>query len=151
MNNLVEILDILKNKKGSFKGKYYIPSIWADSSFTSFSTNRNQSDEIMVNPYEFITYSIEKNILSCANKNINYLPSIDIKSTKMPDLSRSVIYSILPRMFTAWDHYKKNDLISGSFIKCICLLPYLKNLGVNIIYLLPIFEYSDKYKKRRTR
>ncbi|NLJ40853.1 MAG: alpha amylase [Clostridiales bacterium] len=83
---------------------------------------------------------------------------------------------MLPRMFTAWPHGQnawpngsnillhksdirpyendlwhhgndKGNLYSGTFLKTICLLPYLKNLGTDVIYLLPVFKYSDRYKK----
>jgi glycosidase len=57
----------------------------------------------------------------------------------------SVIYSILPRMFTAWRHDDK--LQNGTFLKAMSLLPYLKKMNVDIIYLLPVFEHSNSYKK----
>ena len=53
---------------------------------------------------------------------------------------------MLIRTFTAWYH-TEGALSSGTFLKTISLLPYLKSLGVDIIYLLPIFEYSTRYKK----
>ena len=50
-------------------------------------------------------------------------------------------------MFTAWKHYKDREVLQGSFIKSLCLIPYLKEYNINIIYLLPVFKYSDKCKK----
>lgn len=64
-----------------------------------------------------------------------------------PTLCRHAIYSMLPRMITAWDHYEKDEICPGTFIKAICLLPWLKRIGIDIISLLPVFEISDHCKK----
>ncbi len=55
------------------------------------------------------------------------------------------IYALLPRHFTAWDH--GDGLEGGTFLKAIALLPHIKRLGAEIVYLLPVFTPSGVYKK----
>lgn len=105
--------------------------------------------EIKVDPYDFTIFCLENAILpknlSLNNANPRAL-HFNSPDANMP-LTQSIIYSMLPRMFTAWEHYRKGEVCSGTFLKAICLLPYLKTLQVDIIYLLPVFEYSNLYKK----
>lgn len=56
-----------------------------------------------------------------------------------------VLYSMLPRAFSAWNH--TGSLQSGSFLKCIALLPLLMQMGVDILYLLPVFRSSRAFQK----
>ena len=79
----------------------------------------------------------------CADNAENALPSSPV------NMEDSAIYGLFPRMFTAWNHYN-NDICSGTFLKAMCLLPYFKRMGINVIYLLPIFKYSLNYKKGET-
>lgn len=104
--------------------------------------------EIRINPYEYMRFCFEKYYLNSKSLQSDSLKplALQTKSSKML-LTENIVYSILPRMFTAWDHYHKGVIASGTWLKSICLLPYLRELQVDIIYLLPIFEYSNKYKK----
>ncbi len=138
MENLNLILAKLKAGRNSFKGKYYIPKLWNYVGFKNYSTDPGRNGEILVNPYEFFIDCIETHILSNSKSASNDEVSLE----------NSVIYSILPRMFTAWNHHDK--LQNGTFLKAICLLPYLKKMHVNIIYLLPVFEHSNSYRKGET-
>lgn len=61
--------------------------------------------------------------------------------------SRHSMYCMLIGMITAWDHYQKDQICPGTFMKTICLLPRLKSYGIDVISLLPVFERSDRYKK----
>ncbi len=67
-----------------------------------------------------------------------------------------VIYSALVRTTTAFDFDLDNKLSlqdkfglreSGTLMRMILLLPFLKELGITVIYLLPIALNSDRYKK----
>lgn len=74
----------------------------------------------------------------------------------------AVVYNLFVRLFTAYDHDQdgkigesKNGLTlnengvreTGTFIKTIALLPYLKKLGINTIHLLPITEIGKEGRK----
>ena len=60
----------------------------------------------------------------------------------------AVVYNMFTRLTTAWDHdgdgrIGLDDLPgglreTGTFLKSIAVLPFLKNMGVNTIHLLPI-------------
>jgi pullulanase/glycogen debranching enzyme len=62
-------------------------------------------------------------------------------------LTESVIYGMLVRSFTAWPHHDASEVCSGTFLKTMALLPLLRRYGVDIVYLLPVFSCSDRYKK----
>ncbi|MBU1077627.1 MAG: hypothetical protein KKH98_10065 [Spirochaetes bacterium] len=72
------------------------------------------------------------------------------------DLKRSIIYSALIRTTTAYDFDKDNRLSlkdkfglreTGTILRMFLLIPFLKKIGVNILYLLPITQSSDRFKK----
>ncbi|MBP5426641.1 MAG: alpha amylase [Clostridiales bacterium] len=147
MENLLAILDKLKSRKRGFKRDYYIPRDWNVLGYNKFKTAKNAENEIIVNPYDFMIYTIEQGILSNANKKKRYDKALDVNAKNSVNVFESTVYSMLPRMFTAWDHYKSGEVLQGSFVKSLCLLPYLKQYNIDIIYLLPVFEYSNQYKR----
>ena len=70
----------------------------------------------------------------------------------------AVVYNMFTRLTAAWDHdgngrIELGDLPgglreTGTFLKSITLLPYLKMMGVNTIHLLPVItSYSIHYTK----
>lgn len=76
-----------------------------------------------------------------------------VKRTSKTSDQKPVIYNIFIRLFTAFDHDQDGKLgcmsedhtigehgirETGTFLKTIALLPYLKKLGINTIHLLPI-------------
>jgi hypothetical protein len=141
MENLQIVLDLLESKRCYFTGNYFIPECWNSFGFKEFTTTNDRKKQINVNPYKFISEGIKACILGKETKK-DLLKAVDGKV----EITDCTIYSMLPRMFSAWNHYEDN-LVSGSFLKAICLLPYLKKLNVNVIYLLPVFKYSDVNKK----
>lgn len=58
-----------------------------------------------------------------------------------------VIYSMLPRLFSAWRHNGGDEICTGTFLKSLCLLPLLRELGVNTVYLLPFYRTGSHYQK----
>lgn len=60
----------------------------------------------------------------------------------------AIVYNMFPRLTSAWDHDGDGvigieDLPAGlretgTFLKCILLLPYLQRMGINTIHCLPI-------------
>ena len=55
------------------------------------------------------------------------------------------IYAMMPRTLTAWED--ENGFHSGSFLMALLYLPQIKEMGVDILYLLPVFQTSDQHKK----
>ncbi len=123
MSNLNKIFDFCKNNKKN--EVYWIPRIWNVLNFDKVLDHKK--NEIAVNIYEYISFYIEK--------ILNY-------PTSITERKEDIIYNVFVRYTTAWD-YKHNSCIElGSFLKTILLLPFLKDIGVNILYTLPISEYS---------
>ncbi len=130
---LVELADKFKNCT------YYIPSIWLDYKDIDNSP-------IKINPIEFFIlkinelYNIQNNY-----QNINYR------------VEQSVIYNFIPRLLTSYDHNRDGKIEitkdintfreTGTFLKTIALLPYLKRMGINVIYMLPIFEIGKAHQR----
>jgi len=134
MENLNLILKTLKERKSNFDGDYHIPHIWNSFGFKDFSIDPGREGEIKLNPYDFMIECIETQFLNPSSQNGS-------QDFSVGNINNSVIYSMFVRMFTTWNHYDEKN-IPGTFLKAICLLPYLKRMNVNIIYLLPIFKYS---------
>lgn len=143
--NLLNILELLEKKKYDYNSVYRIPTVWNTEGFNKITKVNCRHNEIAVNPYEFQIHNIKNGILKHASLDKDYLTSI-VKTKKSEDKC-STMYSMLIRMFACWDHCKNDTYIAGTFLKTIALLPYIKSLGVDTIYLLPIFENSEKYKK----
>lgn len=131
MKNLYKLYDYLKSIKGN--NCYYIPEKWNIYN-CGYNTDISRPGEIIVDPYKFYSLALDKIINS---------PKNDMSKT----ISGSIIFSMLPRAFAAWNHNKIGNINGGTFLKCTALLPYIKYMGVDIIYLLPIFQTSDEYKK----
>lgn len=72
---------------------------------------------------------------------------VQADGTAGENLCRRVIYGMLVRTHSAWNHYDVGEIIPGTFLKSLCLLPLLQAFGVNMIYLLPVCDYSEEYKK----
>lgn len=147
MKNLKIILAYLENCYGNIENPYFIPEIWNAIGYSEYSVDHNHQGQIGVNPYAFMTACIKEGILAEVTDGVNYLQSLAQGNRETEKLSQSVIYGTSLRTFTAWDHYGDGKIYSGTFLKAICLLPYLKKLNINIIYLLPVFKCSNKYKK----
>ncbi len=139
--SLDKILDLLKNNAP--RKQVYISRLWTDGN----------PGITMVNYADFIAGKIEEIKLN-GSKN---------KISKSKDWTRNaVVYNLFLRLFTAFDHDQdgklgeskigitlSNDGIreTGTFLKTIALLPYIKKLGVNTIHLLPITEIGKEGRK----
>lgn len=143
MENLKLILKELKRMKGNENYPYFIPEEWNSIGFDRFATSENRPGEINVNPYDFHASCIEYCMSVGEKENIKGNNSGRFDRS----LNMSAIYSMFPRACTAWDHTERGKICPGSFLKCICLLPNLKKMNIDIVYLLPVFEIGSKYKK----
>lgn len=152
---LEKVIKALKQNKKDYPMNYTIPELL---NYNNFGETLN-SNEALVNPYDFYTYLIEDLFLSKKENNVNYNQSLsNIKGVKRRTNwhKKSVFYSLMARVSTAWDNdrneklddknlYDLNEM--GSFIKSIALLPYLKSIGVNTLYFLPLSKYSTYRSK----
>ncbi|MBQ6569629.1 MAG: hypothetical protein IJL87_05185, partial [Clostridia bacterium] len=96
--------------------------------------SKRRENEIIVNEQTFFAEAIKKIMAAPAKKQV-------------AGLADAVIYSMLPRTFAAWDFNQKDKVEGGTLLGCIVLLPWLKKLNINIIYLLPVFEMGLEAKK----
>lgn len=74
----------------------------------------------------------------------------EVELSDKPWLKGSVAYSMMVRASTTFDYNQDgviDDSETGSFIRTIMLLPYLKQMGVTMLYMLPISKYSTRDKK----
>lgn len=118
---------LIKEKK---EYNYVIPEIWLNP-----LTKNNQP--VQINPFEYFLSQIEK---------IEELSKV--KETKKLETDSFVIFNSFVRLTTAFDYNNlkfKNNFNqenefqkTGTFLKTLALLPYLKKIGINILYLLPI-------------
>ncbi len=134
---LEKVIDALERKRatiGKTSLKYYIPSLWMNP--TSLKIKN-----LSVEPFEFYISTIH-NILESPHNSL-------VKGEGKGDWSKNaVIYNVFVRTTTAFDHNQNGQLDlcvsedrfleTGTFLKTIALLPYVKYLGANTIHLLPI-------------
>ena len=129
MTPLYKIISKLKTIK---QYDAYIPAVWNDI---------NSNDKII--KVNFPDYFIEK--LTAINEaNVNY--------SNNPN---PAIYNLFVRLTTAFNHSQQDECIvpqdkfkdTGTLLKTIALLPYIKSLGTDILYLLPITSIGQDGKK----
>ena len=159
---LNKLLDSLKAEYQNNKDKIYnyvIPELWNTHNYSDTDTIHTPSGDILVNPYKFLISLIENEILPKKKVRVNYtksLATINKENNNGDWIKSSVAYSILPRASAAYDHDRTGSLElnnmynlkdTGTFVKAIALLPLLKKMGVTLVYMLPIAEYTRMYKK----
>lgn len=124
---------------------YFIPSLWLGYSF------KEPLKKIKVNPCQFFVQKIDE-ILNFA------LTPYEENYLKGEEWSRKArVYNLFVRHTTAFDHNQKGHLEiacpssgfrdTGTFLKAIALLPYIKSLGVNTLHLLPITAIGEDGRK----
>lgn len=111
-------------------GQYHVPALWLDSETDDISYT------IPVKPAEFFL------------AKINEIFELSATAPIMPGDKPDGVYNMLVRYTTAFDHDGDSALAlplgkngwreTGTFIKAIALLPYIRSLKCNIVYLLPI-------------
>ncbi|HNY37765.1 MAG TPA: alpha-amylase family glycosyl hydrolase [Petrotogaceae bacterium] len=155
MGKLLEIFNYLDYRKNSGKTDYAVPKRWMPENY--IGDVKLKGRKFFVNPYEYYTKIIrsmasEENIKNCLSCSLS-----SAKDEKDPSwLKKSVIYSAHVRMTGAYIHSEKElfkpiDELgyreSGTFLKMIAMLPYLKRYNVNCVYLLPVTQSSNRFKK----
>lgn len=135
--NVGLVLDILHSKKGACGAGWFVPERWNHAAYTGGATDLGRPGELRVDPYDFFAACIEKALQEGGAE----------EELGRRRLTESVIYAMLVRSFTAWPHHDTGEVCSGTFLKAMALLPLLQRYGVDIVYLLPVFSCSDRYKK----
>lgn len=137
-DSLKLLYDNIYNSQLSVK-EYWIPSIWINPSEQYGFSN--------IEPRSFFLSSIEK--------------VYDLSQKLTSDFNKKVhnplVYNLLLRYTTTFDHNNDGNvsveklygqlLETGTILKSIAILPYLRSLGVDIIYLLPINEIGSFGRK----
>ena len=158
---LRKIKEYLYSKKDVGGRNYCIPFLWLDEKYTY--TESADGKRYFVNPYDYFCQVIS-NILDKSNTNTDYSISYSkIMSKKSGNetfsrdwINSASLYGFFVRMTTAYNHKgfwkfqgrnSMNFTEDGSFLKSIILLPFLKEMGIDTIYSLPITKYSHKFKK----
>ena len=126
MNTLNKLLEDLKQKKAKYKSKnisYNIPSLWLN-----FDLN-NPHTLVTIDPFDFF---IEK---------INDILEGRVKS------KGSISYNMFIRASLSFEHNLSSNAKnfnenlfknSGTFLKSIAFLPYLSELNIGYIHILPV-------------
>jgi starch synthase (maltosyl-transferring) len=135
------VLDELKELKRKNRKNidYAVPALWLGN---------NEGNTEIVKPYDFFIERFEEIISS---ETVSHFPNPEKWSDD------AVIYNLFVRYATAFDHNQDGEVTSepdefgfketGTFLKAIAILPYLRTLGVNSIYLLPITSIGIDGKK----
>lgn len=152
--HLQKMYQSLLNKCQSGPYNYVIPDYW---NYLNIPSKPVPSNEHLIHPYAFFKAVIELGYLQSKVDATVPLSKRMTASRKPGDwLKTAHIYSALVRTTSAWDADRSGALEdsniggfkeTGTFLKMIALLPRLKAMGINTMYLLPITEYSLKDKK----
>jgi glycosidase len=162
MSNLAleKILNALKkerNKNSTVIYNYAIPKKWLKKEYNNVIDVGD--GDVLVNPYELFIDLIENELLSKKVKGINYSKSLSLINSNNSNgdwIKRSIVYSMMPRASSAYDHDRSGNLDyknmynlkdTGTLLKSLILIPYLAYLGITLVYLLPIAQYTRLYKK----
>ncbi len=138
--HLALLLHALKSLENPETGSSYrVPGIW--------SGKENSTEQ--VNPGTYFGHIIER--------ILNNHESLAPKPRDDDWRSGAVVYNLFIRLAAAFDHNGDGSISTeplpcgfretGTLLKAIALLPYIKNLGANTIYLLPLTEIGTKSRK----
>jgi starch synthase (maltosyl-transferring) len=138
--HLASLFQALKNLKSSETvSSYRVPGIWTGK----------EIDTEQVIPADYFGHIIEK-ILDNGNTEPSSSENVDWRTS-------AVVYNLFIRLAAAFDHDGDGSISTeplacgfretGTLLKAIALLPYIKNLGANTIYLLPLTEIGTKSRK----
>ncbi len=120
---------------------YSIPGLWIDGESTAAQK---------VNPYQFYHARLSEIAVREPEPLIEGRPGGDWSAN-------AIIYNLFPRVTTAFDHAGDGTLSiganadgwreTGTLLKCIAILPYIRGMGFNTVHLLPITAVGQDGKK----
>ncbi len=155
--------------------EYWIPRLWISSD--NMLIFEETDTRFKVEPYSFFKAQIRLILEntdydnfhdSCLSRVCGLKLSednvIDKGNPRLPGdwMAKSTLYGLFMRSFTAYDHDQDGVLggadsdislntqgfrETGTFLKAIALLPYIKSLGFDCIYLLPVSMNGQAHHK----
>ncbi|GIM30051.1 maltodextrin glycosyltransferase [Clostridium polyendosporum] len=165
-SRLKTLLYILENNIPAGENlTYAVPDMWNCFDYNGEELKKKENGLLYVNPYKFYYQCINNFIIRNYDESIQYSKSLaqinNLFKERNEDgrgdwIRKSSIYSMHVRTTTSWDHDGCGELKdingngfkeTGTFVKSIVLLPLLKKMGIDTIYLLPIAMHSIKNKK----
>mgnify|MGYP002411172231 CR=1 FL=1 len=144
MTNLKMVSAELERNQGQGASRYYLPAVWNSFGFKEYMIDPDRPGEIRVEPYRYYRAAIR---FIAAHARPAKAGEDNQVRTDEKTVGHQIMYGAFLRTLTAWNHDPGGPLESGTFLKTIALLPHLQSLGVEILYLLPIFVGGEKYKK----
>lgn len=158
-SQLLKLMNYLNKKRTEvIESNYAIPELWNCWGYQGSEVQKN-GKEYIVNPYNYY-YHIINDLIIPNMESKDYAKPYYIDKGELGNdgdwIKESVVYSMLIRTSSAWDHDKSGELDevnkdgykeTGTFVKTLALLPLFKKMGIDVIYLLPISKYSLKNKK----
>lgn len=137
------------NKNGTYYYRFEIKKN-GDLYFVGKSHNSTAKIEDWLPEWQLSVYDKDYSVPSIYNGGIIYHIFVDRFCKQGPD--RKPKFGVLKK----WDEditivdsdgvYRANDFYGGNFQGIISQLDYLKSLGVNMLYLSPIFEASSNHR-----
>ena len=141
MSALEQIIAALRDQRRELAAPYFVPGLWID-----YQSTAPQS----VNPYDFYADKLggilhaDPHPLTEGNGGGDWT-------------HRAIVYNVFPRVTAAYDHAHDDVLDiepspegwrdTGTLLKCIALLSYIRSLGINTVHLLPISTVGQDGKK----
>lgn len=163
MSSLNKLKDILRQQEQlhRYPINYTIPELWdCDHIAVQSGGLPVGNGEIIVNPYRFfadlIDHWLKDRDASDAATPYYRHHTLPKELRKGNWIRQSFIYSCMIRSSGSWDHDRSGKLEeadlyglqeNGTFVKTLALLPLLKKMGIDTLYLLPVMKYSRKNKK----
>ncbi|MFH0993205.1 MAG: alpha-amylase, partial [bacterium] len=147
-SKLAKLLAVLESRIPDGAINYVVPDIWNAWDYAGPELRRLPSGELLVNPYRFYAAVIAEKIIPAADGRKNYAFSLSKVLGKKAKkgyfggdwVRKAVMYSTMIRTSTAWDHDRSYSLDlgnfdkmkeTGTFVKTLALLPFLKKMGVD--------------------
>ncbi|MFZ5975405.1 MAG: alpha-amylase family glycosyl hydrolase [Bacillota bacterium] len=128
MEEILHVVECLRRQPDT---TVRIPVSW--SLFGFEPAERLPGGELRVPAGDFFAHAIERGVLRP--------DSIPLKNAV------GIVYSMMVRMFTAYDYTEKDAVQPGTFVRALALLPLLERMGVDTVYLLPVFTHSRMHNK----
>ena len=127
-------------------GLYTVPALWLGE-----STGKSVGKAIPIDPLNYFSESI---------RSLGRRKAEKVQKGKGGEWTRdAVIYNMFVRSTCAFDHNQNGTLDlpsnrdgwkeTGTFLKAITLLPYIRSLGANTVHLLPITAIGSDGNKGR--
>ncbi|WP_217593258.1 alpha-amylase [Cohnella sp. GbtcB17] len=144
-------------EQGEGRTRIWVPEIWNTCEYANVAERRG--GEILVDAYPFLSAHLDR-LTECVSPaeaasarepahkgETAIVPATSAAAAPEADLDDSIIYSTLVRYSTAWDYDGDGAIESGTFLRFMLLLPLLRRMGVNIVYMLPVTRYSTLHLK----